>query len=341
MQVQNQMLIIPDFIELVNRLETITTFAVIRFTHSLLSDYASNLDIAIISLSVALSTFAASRHSGELSNLFDCISGPATLVFIQSVVVYIKPANPGTNIALDISQYTILSISVVTFLGIIPKAFMDSPTGQRFARVVMFMYAESTSFLLAYRSLNSIIPLMTIVLISLIQLQLRKDDSVHNRVKYYTITAINIALVNLLLESTFYHDTSDGNTYLELVRSTTILVAIDYINERLKTLDNLKGYAIWKVSDYFFYIGNTYYHTKAAEVSAIAFVATLCWQLFMFNYTHTVTDLGSLVTLNGILDTIRTSFDRETKQDSPIIFGSLLLIIHIVIGLLHKKRYAD
>lgn len=347
---------LPHIHDVFQRLETILTFTIVRFVQTLLTAYASNFDILLVAIMIALISYVVSFeeiHSLEQSkdsslveddyaerhikSIGFTISGPALLIFIQSVIASLRPQDDNPSSAFNVANFIVSSTCLVLLLGILPKRMMQTSHGQRFSKLVMYMYADSTSILFNNQDIDAIIPLLSVLLIVSLSLISKYYHLKKMTVIGYFTEALNVALINVLLQSLFSQSMGHSHVILQILQMVLVLVILEYCTHILYFFDNLKGYALWKVSDLIFEIASTQF-VGQTEIAAVAFLTSLLWQLMSDFKSTVIFDLCSLVALNGFLDWIQHSITTTSSKDASFMFSSVLITLHVF---MQKFLYQD
>lgn len=324
-------LVLHDIRDISGRLDSLVTFAIIRFVYAVYILYFSNDEIILFSVIIALVLSLLMNHPKISSALFvlsEQVQKISLLVLSQATIAKIG-IDPVTDNYKDIPTSIIVqSMTVVTCIlilsSVIPEYFQDSDVVQRCVTLLLYIYAEATETV--FQELKGGI-LPTFICVFLYMCLHKYNDSIGHRFSVrYVLRALNMVTINFILRALTDVNMEVANLQIQTILYIVVLFLLDTLSHISPMFEETRDYAMWKVSQQLFRVYARYKIDTMVSV-AISFLVLATRGVFAQN-TQLVFQLLILVVVSIVLDAAAKYLQTAASVDKSIMLFLYVIGIH-------------
>lgn len=344
MTTSTQESILSDLHSIESRLDSVITFALIKFVHGILSTFFSEFEIASISSIVLLSlrgvvNFRKMTDSAfvDILNLLDKLS---VMVLSQAVINLVT--NDSRILKMEEQDFTMLFLAFVVttniliFVALITYAFQTNDAVQRSMTLLLYIYSDSVEMIINRVQLGALSAGVLSLFFYLVMLQLPKSShSIRGFIQQYIISALNMVCINVMLQSLI----DVNQSYSNLIRQSFVLLIalffLDGANQITPLLEEARNYAIWKSSQKLFIIFKKI--DISLDIMLFVSLALLYSRPIWKNLLHAVFELAMLVVVNVILDMANNYIANAYTIDKAVLLFTYVILLHKFTGMVFMQ----
>lgn len=337
--------ILSDLHSIESRLDSVITFALIKFVHGILTNSFSEFEVACISslLLLSLRGVVNFRHvqDSAIVEILTLVDKLSVMVFSQSVINIVT--NDSRILKMMEDDFTMLFLAfivttnILIFVALLTYAFQSNDAVQRSMTLLLYIYADSVEIIVNRVKLGSLSAGMLSLFFYLVMLQLHQNsNSIAGFIRQYVVSALNMVCINVMLQSLIDVDQSFGN----LIRQSFVLLIalffLDSVNQITPLLEEARNYAIWKSSQKLFMI----FQKVDISLDLMLFIslALLYSRPIWKNMLHAVFELAMLVVVNVILDMANSYIANAYTVDKAVLLFTYVILLHKFTGMVFMQR---
>lgn len=328
-----------NLVTLVQRVEGALIFTIVRFLHSTLLEYFERDFVLFFNVSlIALSVFfmgLCRRYPGRIQdNLLDLVRIVrkfGTLVLTQELIRSVQPDDLSNRGTVTLLQCLTSSVSLVILLNLLPQAFQSSENGQQFMRLVLYMFTDSTEFLVKRIQFGWTLPFLSMMgFVVLYHLKQRhSEDAI-----VLTLTrAFNISLTNMMILSSWTVNVVSSEKGAQIVQLISLLVLFDVVSKRYPEFEAMREYAVWQGASQLYTVSVTQGVSSFTFVSSIVFVI-ITLQVLQAPVSDAITELGVLSVTNVLIGQVQAMLRTLHSNDITTVIFLWLIVVEVVLRLL-------
>lgn len=337
--------ILDDLFSIESRLDSVITYALIRFVHGILRSGFSEFEIAAISSIVLLSmrgvvnvNLLKDSASTEIFKLLDKLS---VMVFSQAMINLVT--NDSRILQMQETDLSMLFLAFVVttnlliFVALLAYAFQKNDAVKRSMTLLLYIYADSVEIIINRIKLGALSAGLLSLLFYLLLLQLKMQSSnIQGFIHQYVVSALNMVCINVMLQSLIDVDQS----YSNLVRQSFLLLIalffLDGATEITPRLEEARNYAIWKSSQKLFLVFQKV--NVSFDIMIFASLALLYSRPIWKNLLHAVFELAMLVVVNVILDMANQYIATAYTVDKAVLLFTYVVLLHKFTGMVFLQK---
>lgn len=332
------------------RLDMIINLTIVNFAQAALQLFITKEDIIIFTLVAAVFFQGPTLYCNKgsyLSELSKILSGPTHLILTRVVISYMEPLDKGSTMPISLILYFVNSCTVIAAISLFPDSYIQSIEGQKFSRLVLFMWADSLEILVNIARVNSIVPFVALIcLVALDDIKnwfehrqsSTKEQKTKQHVLGYFLTALRFALMNMFLNNTMETNVSASEAVLQVIKLVSIIIVLDHIKRDISELSDIRDFAVWKGATSIFYIASRF-DFPALLLAFSTLVGTALWHVAMWSSTGSsaIIDIGAVIATNGVLDYVMQVLQTLDPKDFILIFVVFMVVIHYILHKMNNK----
>lgn len=326
------------------RLDSVITFALIRFVHSILALFFSEIEIFVLCSIVLLMVTLVLRvvfttPKSALYKMLKLTSNIVVMVLSQSVINLMTQNKRilklrDTHLGLLLESF-VATTCLLVLLSLFTHIFHDVDAVQRSMNLLLFIYADATEFVIGALKIDALSSLSLSVLVYTFFIVY--TNSQHTQFSLvYLLRGLNMVCMNVILRSFVQLDVE----YLGLEKQAFVLVLvlflIDSFTQLVPKLNEARDYAIWKGSQKLFLV-ITYLELPPDTILFVT-IALLYSKPLWNKMLTAVYELALLVILNIILDLASEYIATAYTVDKAILLFTYVMIIQTVSGLVFMSK---
>ena len=327
--------ILTDIVQIEERLDSVITFALIRFVHQIGRGILSEEELALGTGAglVLLSTLPATSH---MQYMFTLSRKIFVMVFSQCAINLVAPRQPtGDNVqATAMLQAFTITTCMLLLMSLLAYAFRDIDAVRRSMTLLLYIYADSTEYIVKTLDLGGLLAALVAVLVYVV-FQIYAAKLRANFTLLYILRAFNMVCINLVLQSLVDVEKTYVSVDFQGAILIIVLLLIDSFSAVLPALAESRDYAIWKGSQALYILLTG----LAIESDVMLFVcfAILCSKPMWKSMLTSVYELTLLVIINVILDIASAYITRAHTFDKAVLLFIYVVFIHEASGLVFAE----
>ena len=330
--------ILTDLIKIEERIDSVITFALIRFVHEIGRTVLSEVDLALVSgvLLVLLSVLPAFAHLDHIIKLCRQI---VVMLFSQCAINLVTQNQlvinlNSTRFDILMQAFTVTTCTLV-LMSLLSYSFKDVDAVRRSMTLLLYIYADATEFIVKTLNLGGMLAAILSVFVYMIfqtfRARLQRDFTLT-----YIMRAFNMVCINLILQSIIDVDASYVGAEFQSAVLIIVLFFIDAMSLVMPALNEARDYAVWKSSQKLFFV----VQSLNIDTEVLLFVCffVLCTKPLWHSMLTSVYELALLVVINVLLELASDYIQRAHSVDKAILLFIYVVVIHEASGLVFSKR---
>jgi len=329
--------IFEDIAQIESRIDSVITFALIKFVHSILKSIFNEGEIVLLS-TVALTILNSKIFSkyNQISILFRKI---VVMVLSQSIInmttqsdQLLRLDNERYNImlmAFTVATCLLLLVSLITF------SFKTSDAVQRSMTLLLYIYADTTEYIVQALNLGGLL-VSTLSIFLLVIMYEYSEQLKRQFTLAYILRAFTMVAINMVLQAVIDIDGNATALQYQCFVLITVLFLLDSFTVLLPVLAESRDYAIWKGSQKLFLVVKLL--EVKPEIMIFGCLVILYSKPLWRSMLTSVFELALLVVINVILDIAGEYIDDAYTVDKAILLFIYVLIIHESSGLVFSGK---
>lgn len=308
-----------DFLSrLTGRIDNMITFTMVNFLHRTSRYYTSSTELILIGICLSVIFWPRGEIRGLGFQLTSVCQQVSMLILSQEIISQIEPHNQ-----IDLwngSTFVLTVVAIISFLSALPPSISQKQNFQQFIDLVLFMFAESSRYVLFDTKISSIFgPLSVIMLYSLKQF--------HTESVVFTtlINGANLFFTNTVISAIF--DMSADN-YDILLWLTGITVFVSYFQEIVPDFQSVSDFTIWKSAR----LISNFIIDQGVDFYVLLSSSTACLVMGIPG----LDSLSILLVINSLLQSVTESLRMISANDIIFVLFLVTILIKILIWNLRK-----
>ena len=248
--------ILTDIIKIEERIDSVITFALIRFVHEIGRTVLSEIDLALASgvLLVSLSISPAFSHLDHIVRLCRQI---VVMLFSQCAINLVTQNQLVIN--LNSTRFDILmqaftvTTCMLVLMSLLSYSFKDVDAVRRSMTLLLYIYADATEFIVKTLNLGGMLAAILSIFMYMI-FQTFRERLQQDFTLTYIMRAFNMVCINLILQSIIDVDASYIGVEFQSAVLIIVLFFIDAMSVVMPALNEARDYAVWKSSQKLFFV---------------------------------------------------------------------------------------
>lgn len=330
--------IMTDLLKIEERIDSVITFALIRFVHEIGRSVLSEVDLALASgiLLVVLGVLPRVAHVQQIVKLCRQI---VVMVFSQSAINIVTQNQLVINLNLPRFDILMQAFTVTTcmlvLMSLLAYSFRDVDAVRRSMTLLLYIYADATEFIVNTLDLGGMLASTLAIFVYLV-FRGYKSQLAGNFTLLYIMRAFNMVCINLILQSIVDVDANYVGVQFQSAVLIIVLFFIDALSVVMPALNEARDYAVWKSSQKLFYVVQTL--QVDTEVLLFACFFVICSKPLWHTMLTSVYELALLVVINVLLELASNYIDRAHSVDKAILLFIYVIVIHEASGLVFSER---
>ena len=330
--------LVDDLLRIEQRIDSVITFALIRFVHSIGRTVFEEEELALLAgTTLVLLHFVSTKT--HLASIVDMMKKILVMVFSQSVInvvsqndALLQLHNPHYSILLR--AFTITTCLLV-LMSLLCYAFRTVDAVQRSMTLLLYIYADATEFIIKQLKLGGLLGALLAILIYLTSYVYRHRSKVSFSV-LYILRALNMVCINIVLQAIVDVDATYVGTEYQAAVLVIVLFLLDALSVVMPPLAESRDYAVWKSSQKIFILVDAL--DVGTDTMLFACLIVLGTKPLWHSLLTSVYELALLVIINVILELASDYIDRAYNIDKALLLFIYIIIIHEGSGLVFSTR---
>lgn len=338
---------LSSVLETVTRIESALTFTIVRFVYKTVGEYLDAVTIAFLSILVAAlsyNTLALLKDKPTtvsmlrtLAYIAELVRKFAALVGIQAIIRSVQPTNPqAASLFQQIECFTV-SLCIIILVCVLPRSFRESADGQQFLRLVLFMFASNTEFVVQRVSFGWTLPYLSMA--AFFALSRLQHLPGHSTITATVLNAIILSLTNMMVLASWTISVTSTDKFPQITQLVSLLVIFDALSLRYPDFHTMRDYAIWQGAAQIFELIAAREVNRGSVVTVAVFVV-LALQAFhtFLPRTSALSELTVLVLINTILGMVQQAVTALHMADTVVVIVLWIVVIHILITAVNQWK---
>lgn len=325
------------------RLDSVITFALIRFVHSILRLFLNEVETFLVSsitvLTITLLLHFLDMRQSASRNMLQLISNILVMVLSQTVINLTTQNNRvmrlGDDVFAILFEGFVATTCLLVLVSLASYAFDTVDAVQRSTSLLLFIYADATEYVISSLRLDTVTALSLSLLVYTIFLVYTSTSDINFSLTYL-LRGLNMVCINITLRSFLQLDTH----YIGLEKQSFVLVLVLFFIDGFSLiapgLAEARDYAIWKGSQKLFFIIKLF--DPGPDVVLFVCIALLYSKPLWHRLLTAVYELSLLVVLNAVLDLASEYIERAYTIDKAILLFTYVIIIQTMSGMVFRKH---
>jgi hypothetical protein len=338
---------LSSVLETVTRIESALTFTIVRFVYKTVGEHLDAVTIAFLSILVAAlsyNTLAILEDKPTtvsmlrtLAYIAELVRKFAALVGIQAIIRSVQPMDPeAASLFQQIECFTV-SLCIIILVCVLPRSFRESADGQQFLRLVLFMFASNTEFVVQRVSFGWTLPYLSMA--AFFALSRLQHLPGHSAITATVLNAIILSLTNMMVLASWTISVTSTDKFPQITQLVSLLVIFDALSLRYPDFHTMRDYAIWQGAAQIFELIVAREVNRGSVVTVAVFVV-LALQAFrtFLPRTSALSELTVLILINTILGMVQQAVTALHMADTVVVIVLWIAVIHILITAVNQWR---
>lgn len=339
--------VVSNVVQMVVRVEGALVFTVVRFLYGLMQGKLDAGSIALFAFVLSFLAYDLQLMSGgadssisflrTLHYITGLVKKFATLIAIQAIIQNVQPPDLESASLFQQIQCFSVSLSILILVCVLPESFKDSEDGQQFFRLVLYMFASNTQFIVQRVSFGWTLPYLSMAgFFTLYRLQ---NSAARSPISETVFKALTLSLTNMMILSSWTVTVSSTDKLPQLIQLVSLLVIFDALSKVYGEFLTMRDYAVWQgasqVYDLILLKG-----VDQVPMIAIAFFIILFLQAVQgfFPSSNAITELSVLLIINIVLGMVKGIITSLHSSDTIIIIVIWIIIIQVFVLAMKSLR---
>jgi hypothetical protein len=335
--------IMQDLHGIETRLDSVITFALIRFVHSILRLFLDETETFLVStiavLTITLLLHFLSKQRSASRNMLQLILNILVMVLSQTVINLAtqnkRVMRLGDDVFGVLLEGFVATTCLLVLVSLASYAFSSVDAVSRSTSLLLFIYADATEYVISILRLDTVSALSISILVYTVFLVYTSASEI-NFTLTYLLRGLNMVCINITLRSFIQLDTH----YIGIEKQSFVLVLVLFLVDGFSIivpkLAEARDYAIWKGSQKLFFVIKIL--DPKPDIILFVCIALLYSKPLWHNLLTAVYELSLLVVLNVVLDLASDYIENAYSVDKAILLFTYVIMIQTLSGLVFLRK---